>query len=225
MPACRIGRRRDDRGARLRRSAGATAFARRDIPALYLALYERAGARYGVDWSVLAGVGWIECDHGRDRDPSCWREGAVNSAGAGGPMQFLATTWAVYGVDGDGRRDRWDPRDAVPAAARFLRAAGAPADYRRALFAYNHADWYVAAVLARARAYSGRPSPAAPAPAAPAPVAPALAPAALAPANLGGRFSFQDLFVPHVTVGWTARGWESSFDDSGTASGIPADGG
>ncbi len=63
-------------------------------------------------------------------------------------MQFLGSTWARYGVDGDGdgRIDRWDPADAIYSAANYLRAAGAPGDYQRALFAYNHANWYVAEV-------------------------------------------------------------------------------
>ncbi len=129
-------------------SAGVSALARREIPPLYLALYERAAERYGLDWAILAGIGEVECDHGRDPDPSCRREGAVNSAGAGGPMQFLASTWAVYGVDGDGdgRIDRWDPADAIYSAANYLRASGAPGDYRQALLSYNHATWYVAEV-------------------------------------------------------------------------------
>jgi hypothetical protein len=119
-------------------------FARADIPPQYLRLYELAGARYGIDWALLAGIGKVECDHGRDPDPSCTREGAVNTAGAGGPMQFLASTWAVYGVDADGpgRGDRWNPADAVLGAANYLRASGAPADDRAALLAYNHAGWY-----------------------------------------------------------------------------------
>ena len=126
------------------------------IPARYLALYRAAGARYGLDWSVLAGIGKVECDHGRDPDPSCTRSGAVNGAGAGGPMQFIASTWRRYGVDGDGdgRRDRWDPADAIYSAANYLRASGAPADYRRAIYAYNH-DWgYVRLVRGWARRYS-----------------------------------------------------------------------
>jgi hypothetical protein len=125
------------------------------IPSTYLGLYRAAGARYGIDWAVLAGIGKVECDHGRDPDPSCRTEGAVNSAGAGGPMQFLASTWAVYGVDGDGdgRRDRWDPADAIYAAANYLRAAGAPTSYRNAIFAYNHSSSYVASVLSWAARY------------------------------------------------------------------------
>src|SRR3954469_13138806 len=65
--------------------------------------------------------------------------------------------WATYGVDGDqdGDRDVYDPADAIPAAARYLRASGAPDDYRRAIFAYNHADWYVARVLEWAARYRG----------------------------------------------------------------------
>jgi hypothetical protein len=63
--------------------------------------------------------------------------------------------WAAYAVDGDhdGREDVYDPADAIPTAARDLRAAGAPEDYRRAIFAYNHASWYVARVLATAERY------------------------------------------------------------------------
>ncbi len=125
------------------------------IPSTYLELYRAAGARYGIDWAVLAGIGKVECDHGRDPDPSCRVEGAVNPAGAGGPMQFLASTWSIYGVDGDGdgRRDRWDPADAIYSAANYLRATGAPRSYRSAIFAYNHSWSYVASVLRWAARY------------------------------------------------------------------------
>ena len=135
-----------------------SALALRDIPPHYLRLYEQAAERYGLQWSVLAGIGKVECDHGRDSSPSCTVEGAVNGAGAGGPMQFLASTWAVYGIDGDGdgRADRWDPADAIFGAARLLRAAGAPGNYGRAIFAYNHAQWYVDEVQRWARLYGAR---------------------------------------------------------------------
>jgi hypothetical protein len=141
--------------------AGVSALALREIPPEYLRLYRAAGARYGLDWAILAGIGKVECDHGRDPDPSCTREGAVNSAGAGGPMQFLASTWATYGVDGDGdgRRDRWDPADAIYGAANYLHASGAPGNYRSAIFAYNHAGWYVAEVERWATRYRGPPVP------------------------------------------------------------------
>ncbi len=134
-----------------------SAFARVDIPPLYLRLYLAAAARYGLDWAVLAAIGRVECDHGRDPSPSCAKEGATNSAGAGGPMQFLASTWAAYGVDGngDGRADRWSPADAIFSAARYLRAAGAPGDYGKAIYAYNHASWYVSEVEAWAARYRG----------------------------------------------------------------------
>jgi hypothetical protein len=138
-------------------SGGVSAAAAAQIPPQYLRAYRLAGERYGVDWSILAGIGRVECDHGRDSDPSCTREGAVNSAGAGGPMQFLASTWSSYGVDGDGdgRIDRWDATDAIFGAANYLRAAGAPGDYRKAIYAYNHAGWYVAEVEHWAAVYRG----------------------------------------------------------------------
>jgi hypothetical protein len=141
-------------------SAGVSALAEREIPPLYLSLYQRAASRYGLDWAILAGIGKVECDHGRDPDLSCTQEGAVNSAGAGGPMQFLASTWAKYAVDaeGDGTPDRWSPGDAIFSAANYLRASGAPEDYRRAIYAYNHAEWYVDEVLAWAGRYGAPPS-------------------------------------------------------------------
>jgi Transglycosylase SLT domain len=134
---------------------GVSALAQREIPPLYLRLYEEAARRYGLDWAILAGIGKVECDHGLDPAPSCTQEGVVNSAGAGGPMQFIASTWAQYGVDadGDGRADRWDPADAIYSAANYLRASGAPGNYRQAIFAYNHADWYVAEVESWAGRY------------------------------------------------------------------------
>ncbi len=138
-------------------NANPSALARHEIPGEYLRLYMQAAERYGLDWAVLAGIGKVECDHGRDTDPSCTTEGSVNSAGAGGPMQFIASTWALYAVDGDGDgvRDRWDAADAIFAAARYLAASGAPQDYRKAIFAYNHAGWYVAEVQAWAARYRG----------------------------------------------------------------------
>jgi hypothetical protein len=141
-------------------STDASALALREIPPSYLRLYEAAAARYGLDWAILAGIGKVECDHGRDPDSSCTHEGSVNSAGAGGPMQFLASTWATYGVDvtGDGSPDRWSPADAIYGAASYLRAAGAPRDYRAAIYAYNHASWYVAEVESWAAKYRGSPT-------------------------------------------------------------------
>jgi len=126
-----------------------------DIPPGYLQLYLAAGSAYAIPWQVLAGIGKVECDHGRNPDPACTQEGAVNAAGAGGPMQFLASTWAAYGVDADadGRADRWDPADAIYGAANYLRASGAPNDIPTAVYAYNHSQAYVDDVLAWADLY------------------------------------------------------------------------
>jgi len=144
----------------LRGGYGPSRLAGAEIPPLYLKLYEQAGARYGVDPWVLAAIGAIETSHGTSSAPGV-RAGVNGYGCCAGPMQFSLvgspSTWDRYGVDGngDGRRSPYDPEDAIPAAARYLRASGAPADYRKAIFAYNHADWYVADVLAQADAYRG----------------------------------------------------------------------
>jgi hypothetical protein len=129
-----------------------------DIPRPYLALYQSAAARFGLDWTILAGIGKVECDHGRDPDPSCTQEGHLNYAGAGGPAQFLVSTWTKYGISagGSGRPDMWSPADAIDSMANYLHAAGAPGDYPHAIYAYNHAWWYVAEVMAWARRYRAR---------------------------------------------------------------------
>ena len=134
-----------------------SAFARGDIPPAYLALYRAAAARFGLDWAILAAIGRVECDHGRDPAPACTVEGQLNSAGAGGPAQFLVSTWRRYGISatGTGDPDMWNPSDAIFSMANYLRACGAPADYPQAIYGYNHAWWYVADVLAWARIYTG----------------------------------------------------------------------
>ena len=112
-----------------------------------LALWQGAGAEYGVPWQVLAAINKVESDFGRNMGPS--------SAGAVGWMQFMPATWMEWGVDasGDGVADPWNAADAIYSAARYLAAAGAPNDLYRAVFAYNHADWYVQEVLAIAQLY------------------------------------------------------------------------
>ena len=125
------------------------------IPPLYLHLYEAAAARYGLDWTILAGIGTVECDNGQDPARACSVPGALNAAGAGGPAQFLVSTWSRYGVtpDGEGTPDMWNPADAIYSMANYLHASGAPGDYRRAIYAYNHAWWYVDEVLTWAARY------------------------------------------------------------------------
>jgi membrane-bound lytic murein transglycosylase B len=116
-----------------------------------MAIYKAAGAAAGgVPWQYLAAVHFVETRMGRIKGDS--------TAGAQGPMQFIPSTWAIYGQGGDITSNR----DAIFAAARFLRAAGAPADMARALRAYNNSARYVRAVTAYAeqmvadeRAYLG----------------------------------------------------------------------
>jgi hypothetical protein len=151
------------RRARPAAPAGPSGAARADIPAGYLTLYRTAASRCpGLPWTVLAGIGKVESDHGRSHLPGV-RSG-WNTAGAAGPMQFGISTgragnaWARYGhdFDGDGRRSVYDPGDAIPAAADYLCAAGAPHHLARALYAYNHSWSYVAKVKAIAARYRAR---------------------------------------------------------------------
>ncbi|MGE5636176.1 MAG: lytic murein transglycosylase, partial [Nocardioidaceae bacterium] len=122
------------------------------VPIFLLPIYQAAGIEYGIRWELLAAINEIETDYGRNL--------GVSSAGAVGWMQFLPSSWALYGVDGneDGRRDPYNPVDAIFSAARYLKAAGYEDDVRGAIFAYNHADWYVDSVLLRARLIAGMPS-------------------------------------------------------------------
>ncbi len=115
-----------------------------DVPPFLLPIYQAAGTEYQVPWEVLAAINSVETDFGRNLN--------VSTAGAVGWMQFMPATWKTYGVDAnlDGVRDPANPVDAIFAAARYLHAAGASDDLRRAVYAYNHADWYVNMVLARA---------------------------------------------------------------------------
>ena len=106
-----------------------------------LSLWQRAGEAYGVPWQVLGAINQVESNFGGNMGPS--------SAGAVGWMQFLPSTWMRWGMDadGDGLADPWNPDDAVYSAARYLAAAGAHEDIERAVFAYNHAQWYVDEIM------------------------------------------------------------------------------
>jgi transglycosylase-like protein with SLT domain len=122
------------------------------VPIFLLPIYQAAGIQFGVRWEVLAAINEIETDYGRNLN--------VSSAGALGWMQFIPSTWRMYGVDAnkDGKKDPYNPVDAIFAAARYLKAAGAEKDIRRAIFAYNHAGWYVDSVMLRARLIAGVPA-------------------------------------------------------------------
>ena len=123
-------------------------------PATYMQLYQESAARYcpGLSWTVLAAIGEVESGNGANVGPS--------SAGALGPMQFMPSTWNVWGIDGfgdTGAANIMNPFDAVPSAAGMLCADGAAkggSSLYGAIFAYNHADWYVNEVLAIAKEYA-----------------------------------------------------------------------
>ena len=124
------------------------------VPRQFIATYAGAAERNGLGPrgpAILAAIHKVETNFGTSDLPGV-RSGA-NSAGAMGPMQFLGGTWDRYGVDGDrdGDTDVYDDTDAIYGAANYLRSSGAPDDYYKAIFAYNHADWYVAEVLGFAR--------------------------------------------------------------------------
>jgi hypothetical protein len=143
-------------------SPAATTMAVSDIPASHFDAYRSAATRCpGLSWTVLAGVGRVESDHGRDAGPS--------PTGAIGPMQFEPATWASYGIDadGDGRADPRNPADATAAAADYLCALGIVDDLRDALIAYNCGSsrpscqvasaGYAASVLSWAAQYGSAP--------------------------------------------------------------------
>ena len=107
--------------------------------ATLLGYYREGDRRFGVQWSVLAAVNFVESAFNKLRSRS--------AAGAQGPMQFMPATWRAYGLGGDVH----DPHDAILGAANYLHANGAPRKLRRALHAYNPSAAYVDAVLRYAR--------------------------------------------------------------------------
>jgi hypothetical protein len=136
----------------------ATALA--DIPADYLALYRAAaGECPGLDWSILAAIGKIESNHSRSTLPGV--SSGENFAGGGGPMQFLSGSFngvlARHEIPPGGASppSRYNPHDAIYAAAFMLCDDGVRrGDLHAAIFAYNHADWYVKQVLDQAKQYA-----------------------------------------------------------------------
>jgi Transglycosylase SLT domain/Peptidase family M23 len=123
-----------------------------EIPPFLLPIYQACGTEYGIPWEVLAAINKIETGFGTNLN--------VSSAGAVGWMQFLPSSWEAYGLDanGDGRKDPYNPVDAICAAAHYLKVAGGQKDLYGAILAYNHADWYAQEVLTYARAYGRIPS-------------------------------------------------------------------
>jgi hypothetical protein len=158
------------RGARSAPPPASSRAARAGIPGNYLTLYRASGkACPGLSWGVLAGIGKVESNHGRSSAPGV--VSGVNAFGCcSGPMQFNIrngppSTWDRYGRGGN----VYDPRDAIPAAARMLCANGigdrSPPDpcpgvlgtagEHQAVLAYNHACWYVGQVVTLASSYQG----------------------------------------------------------------------
>jgi NlpC/P60 family protein len=180
--------------------------AQQDIPPRLLPVYQAAADSCpGLPWSVLAAIGKVETDHGRSAAPGV--TSGANFAGAAGPMQIgiggkAGNTFAGYAVDADGGgADVYNPIDAIFTAANYLCRNGAArgADVAKAVFAYNHADWYVTKVLAIASGYAatqGLP-----------PGAPAEDVAAAAV-----QFAYSELGKPYQ---WGATGEQGFYDCSG----------
>jgi peptidoglycan DL-endopeptidase CwlO len=150
---------------------GVTTAARNSIPADYLALFKQTGQKYGVPWVLLAGIGKVESNDGQTNLPGV-RSGQ-NGFGAAGPMQIgiggaSGNTWGgspvhpasqtVSGVatdaNGDGVASVYQPADAIAGAAKYLLAHGVLSNVSAAIFAYNHLQSYVQAVLNWASIYS-----------------------------------------------------------------------
>lgn len=120
-------------------------------PRNLIPIYTQAAKRYGLGDrgpQILAAINKVETDFGR-------LNRVTSYAGAVGWMQFMPATWDSYGIDGDGdgKDDPYNPRDAIHSAANYLSAAGAPGEWYDAIWAYNHADWYVRDVLDKAACY------------------------------------------------------------------------
>lgn len=118
------------------------------VPAEYKPIYQAAAERFNVDWEVLAAIHSIETSFSTINV-------MVSSVGAIGHMQFMPATFAAYGVDGngDGKVSPWTLEDAIYSAANYLAANNYQNDKRKAIWHYNHAEWYVNDVLATAATF------------------------------------------------------------------------
>lgn len=112
------------------------------VPKEYIPIYKAAGERFGVDWFTLASIHHIETNYSRIKV-------MVSSVGAIGHMQFMPQTFSAYGIDGngDGKKDAWNLQDSIYSAANYLSQSGYRKNPRKAIWCYNHADWYVNDVL------------------------------------------------------------------------------
>jgi hypothetical protein len=124
-------------------------------PKEYIPFYQSASDHSklgGCGPSILAGIHAIETHFGGDD------YGTVNSSGAGGPFQFLQATWDSESSPPGGCGGTW-PQYGVEkgacAAANYMKNSGAPKSWRDGIYAYNHADWYVTAVVLAAKEFSG----------------------------------------------------------------------
>lgn len=122
-----------------------------EIPPFLLPIYQACGSEYGVPWEVLASINRAETSFGTNLGDS--------TAGAMGWMMFMPASWAEWGVDanGDKIKDAYNPVDAICAAGNYLKDFGYAEDPYEAIFAYNHADWYVQLILKYAKIYSAIP--------------------------------------------------------------------
>jgi len=140
-------------------SGAATAVARADIPPAWLIWYmDAAQTCPGLPWSVLAGIGTVESGNGQSDLPGV--HSGANFAGAEGPMQFEPATFARYATGPDKPLSPYDPADAIYTAAAMLCASGARGGtgtgIENAVFAYNHAQWYVTEVMSWAAKYAAQ---------------------------------------------------------------------
>jgi len=152
-----------------------------DTPDNLLPIFMEAQSKYNVSWAVLAAIAKIESGYGQGK--VYLERNGISPAGAVGFMQFMPTTWSGgtnpkasnnpanptwdddpasianyggYGTDGDGdgKADPYNPIDAVFSATNYLKANGFETDVRKAIWHYNHAEWYVNDVLALAASFS-----------------------------------------------------------------------
>jgi cell wall-associated NlpC family hydrolase len=131
----------------------------KSIPSNYLYWYKKVGQQYNVPWVILAGIGTEESNNGQSTLPGV--TSGQNGFGAAGPMQIgiggaSSNTWAQVATDEDGKGTPsvYDPADAIAGAAKYLVAHGVQTNPEAAIFAYNHADWYVQDVLNFASQYA-----------------------------------------------------------------------